>query len=288
MKNGIAKTIAAITRKFHPRGTQRILKWLFNPKNFRIKDVIKYDRDLFINIDTSSYVEWELFFRGYYEEKSINIIKKILQQGAVAFDIGANIGSHTLIMGKLVGDSGKVFAFDPHPEICKKLVDNINLNNFKNAKVFQLALSDKIGEMTLFSHNKTALDQGTSSLYALDNLQNKFKVSVSKIDKVFGDEGLDRLDFIKIDTRGSDFPIIIGGSESIKKFTPYILFEYNRGNWKYSDSTWNDAKNFFDQNKYFLYLIDESGLSPIKEKPVFETSHNILAVPANKLTQLKL
>ena len=241
----IAKIVAAVTRNFYPRGTQRILRAFFGPKRLKIKGVMRYDKNLLINFDTSSYVEWELFFRGYYEKWVIDAIKKIIKPGFIALDVGANIGTHALIMGKAVGESGKVLAFDPHPESAVRLKANINLNNFLNIEVLGLALSDKIGKMTLFSYGNELTDHGTASLYDLPRLQKKgVEVPVSTIDAIVKEKNLNRLDFIKIDTRGSDFPIILGAKASVKKFAPIVVFEYNKENWNHSASKWEAAKAF--------------------------------------------
>ncbi len=287
--NALAKLVAPITRFFHPRGTQRMLRTFFNPKKLKIKGVMKYDGNLKINFDTSSYVEWELFFRGYYEKNVIDAMKKIVKPGFVAMDVGANIGTHTLIMAKAVGDTGKVFAFDPHLESAERLKENVNLNNFQNVEIAQIGLSNKKGTMTLFSYSDEMADHGTASLYDLPNLQKTaVEVPISTIDTFVEEKKINRLDFVKIDTRGSDFPIILGARESIKKFQPFIIFEFNRENWSHSGSKWEEAKVFFDENNYELYFVNQGNIMPVGPNPIFTTSHNILAVPKSKINQIKI
>ena len=46
-----------------------------------------------------------------------NFIKSYCRRGDVVVDIGANIGTHSLVASKCVGDTGKVIAFEPHPKI---------------------------------------------------------------------------------------------------------------------------------------------------------------------------
>ncbi len=238
-----------------------------------------YGRGLAINVDTSSYVEWDIFFRGQYEKKVIDLFKKILKEGSVSVDAGAYIGTHTLVMAKLAGRTGRVLAFEPHPDIRGKLTENVELNDLPNVKVFGSALSDREGKMTLFSYSDRMLDKGTSSLYELNDLEKSFEVETSTLDKVVAEEGLKRLDLIKIDTRGSDFPIMKGAAGSIKKFNPAVIFEYNRDNWDRAGFEWKDAKTFFGQNGYSLLLIGENSLTPITEEPTIRTSHNVLALP---------
>lgn len=248
---------------------------------------MKYDRDLRINIDTLSYVEWELFFRGYYEKWVIDLMKKVVPRGGVAVDAGANIGTHTLIMAKLVGLEGAVLAFDPDPKSVKRLTQNIALNNLTNTKIFQLGLSDKPGTLTFFSYSDEMLDQGTASLYKLPKLQkSELQVEVKTLDEVLKSENINRLDFVKIDTRGSDFPIIKGAKEAIEKFRPYIVFEYNRDNWTNSGSKWEEAKQFFDSLNYSLFGVDRVGAHPIDKETDGKTSYNILTVPKEKPLKL--
>ena len=56
-----------------------------------------------------------LSINGIYEENETALIKKEIEQGNIVLDIGANIGYYTLIVAKLVGKNGKVFAFEPDP-----------------------------------------------------------------------------------------------------------------------------------------------------------------------------
>ena len=248
-----------------------------------------YDRNSRINVDTSSYIEWELFFQGYYERWVIEAMKKIIKKGDVAIDAGANIGSHTLIMAKLVGNAGRVLAFDPDLRSVRRLKENLDLNHFSNTKVFQSALSNKAGTMTLFLYGDEARDQGTVSLYNLPKLQkSEVEVSVETLDEIVKRENLSRLNFIKIDTRGSDLNIIKGARASINKFQPVIVFEYNKDNWDRSRSKWSEARQLFSEDGYALYLIDKNGIHFIEHETDGKTSYNILALPKEKINQINL
>ncbi len=260
-----------------------MLRLLFSPAKLRIKSVINYDGTLKINIDTSSYVEWELFFRGYYEKWVIDLMRRLIPQSGVVVDAGANIGTHTLIMTKLVGSSGRVLAFDPDAKSANRLTENVNLNNFTNTKIFRSGLSDKEGAMTLFSYSDEMLDQGTASLYELPKLEKtERQVEINTLDKVLNSENINRLDFVRIDTRGSDFHIILGAKQSIEKFRPYVVFEYNRDNWANSGSSFEEAKDFFNNQNYALYGIDRHGVHAINKETDGKTSYNILACPKEK------
>ena len=80
---------------------------------------------------------------GIVEPLTMDTIKINVKRGDIALDLGANIGYHTLILSKLVGKTGKVFAFEPAPENAALIRENIKINNIKNVVVIEMAVSDK-------------------------------------------------------------------------------------------------------------------------------------------------
>jgi hypothetical protein len=53
---------------------------------------------------------------GNYETQVARTIAKLVQPGATIYDVGAHIGYHSIYFADRVGQKGKVFAFEPHPE----------------------------------------------------------------------------------------------------------------------------------------------------------------------------
>src|SRR6516164_3603227 len=70
-----------------------------------------------------------------------DFLKTFLQEGMVFVDVGANIGSHTINAARLVGRTGSVFAFEPDPDTCGVLVENIRSNGLLNVVVRQTCVS---------------------------------------------------------------------------------------------------------------------------------------------------
>ena len=73
-----------------------------------------------------------LSINGIYEEFETELVSKEISKNDVVVDIGANIGYYTLIFAKLVGENGKVFAFEPDPSNFALLKKNVELNGFRN------------------------------------------------------------------------------------------------------------------------------------------------------------
>ncbi len=71
-------------------------------------------------------------------------MSRVVMNGDVAFDIGANIGLHTVLLSQLVGQSGKVCVFEPNLELLPTLGRTVG--GLGNATFFGCALSDKAAE----------------------------------------------------------------------------------------------------------------------------------------------
>ena len=72
-----------------------------------------------------------------------------LKPGGVFYDIGANAGFFCLLAARVVGDRGRVYAFEPHPGFATLARKNAGLNEFGWVEVVEAAASDEVGETTL-------------------------------------------------------------------------------------------------------------------------------------------
>jgi hypothetical protein len=100
-----AKLIAPFTRRIRFPGRERLLR-SFSSRSFSesssFEFVIAYDRDLYFRCDLGSYIEWRIFFKGYYAPDLSILIKNLIKPGMQIVDVGA----YTLIMAKQTGSTG--------------------------------------------------------------------------------------------------------------------------------------------------------------------------------------
>ena len=85
---------------------------------------INWDLDLNEGFDLSIYL------LGAYEPRSLNAYRPLIRPGFVVFDIGANIGAHALHFAQLVGEHGRVYAFEPTRFALEKLRQNLVFASF--------------------------------------------------------------------------------------------------------------------------------------------------------------
>ncbi|MDQ3189994.1 MAG: FkbM family methyltransferase [Bacteroidota bacterium] len=187
---------------------------------------VKFDNDININVNLNDWIQKQIYFFGWYElEKNETFFwKKLLNPDSVIFDIGANVGYYSLISARSIGPKGEIFAFEPVKQTFNKLQKNINLNDFKNITAENIAISDKKGHITLYTADETNI--GTSSI--TDHLNysgEKLSVPSITLDEYLLDKDILKIDMIKIDVEGSEFNVLKGMAETIKKFQPHILIE---------------------------------------------------------------
>src|SRR5579871_422336 len=118
---------------------------------------------------------------GNWEPAAQRLMVRHVSPGSVAYDIGANIGIHTLLLSRLVGIKGQVYAFEPVPNLYDRLCENVRLNpGLPAAKPVQLALGNRSGTATFY----TGHHLGAGHLAASGpETGERIVVSTSKLDE---------------------------------------------------------------------------------------------------------
>ena len=71
----------------------------------------------------------DIVIRGTREEQLKYLIEREVHEGDVVLDVGANIGYYTIMLAKLVGSSGRVYALEPEANNFSLLNQNVALND---------------------------------------------------------------------------------------------------------------------------------------------------------------
>lgn len=87
---------------------------------------------------------------GRYEKEIVTLYSRMLRPGMTVVDVGAHVGYHTIRFAKLVGPTGKVFAFEPHPSNFEILCRNVRRRGLANVIMEQKAVSNVNGQITLY------------------------------------------------------------------------------------------------------------------------------------------
>jgi len=150
---------------------------------------------------------------GIYEPLETEIARKEIKEGNVVIDVGANIGYYTLIFAKLVGEEGKVFAFEPAPENFALLKKNVEINGYKNVVLIQKAVSNKTGRIRLYL---SEVEGTTHKIYDSHDGRKSIEIEAISLDDYFEDYN-GEINFIKIDAEGSEASVFQGMQNLLEK-----------------------------------------------------------------------
>jgi FkbM family methyltransferase len=247
------------TRRFHPKGTDRFVRMLHPPGNARpIRTIVDYDEGLRMHIDTHSFCEWYIYFYGAFRPRISELLNEYLHPGNVAFDIGANIGMHTVIMANRVGPTGRVVSFEPDPHPYARLRENLALNGLNFVETHQAALSAKTEKRKFFMHDDTIGNYANASLYSenVGKSTSAVEVDVLSLDDFVARNSLQRLDVIKLLAQGEEWNILQGGKATIAKYRPRIFFLYEPAYWHRQKLNLMDAVRFFAGFGYITEAVE--------------------------------
>lgn len=221
IKNQVNRVLARMGYELHPIGRSRQRK-NFIPDIFGHKMYIDLN-DLGITIDSIAGQPIENYPYG-----ELGFWTKNLKPGHKVLDIGANIGIFTLIMARLVKDSGQVISFEPGPMSFSLLQRNVLINNYKNVTLVNSAVADREGDSTLLICRTGETDnrlQETSGNIDSTDERDAIPIHLVSIDSYLNNRF--PIDFIKLDVQGSEFLAIKGMEKTIKNSPNIqIVMEY--------------------------------------------------------------
>jgi FkbM family methyltransferase len=159
-----------------------------------------------------------LLSHGDWEEAETRIFRSSLKPGMTFVDVGANIGYYTLLAARLVGNHGRVFAFEPCPDNFQLLERNVQANGHTNVTLVRKAVSDRSGSATL------RLDGSSSGGHSLSGFRRggrSVTVETVSLDEYFAGDAAG-VDVIKTDTEGAD-PVVFRGMRGMVERNPGLV-----------------------------------------------------------------
>lgn len=167
-----------------------------------------------------------LLMEGFWESWITKFIAEQVKPGDVCIDAGANFGYFSLLMAELAGAEGKAIAVEPNSSLCRLLRHTSCLAGYPFG-VVQKALSDHSGEVTL-SVPQDFWGGATIRPEKVDDHITQEQVAMLSLDELVEQEGLPRVDFIKMDCEGVE-PMILLGMEKTLDRNPQLkmVMEYS-------------------------------------------------------------
>ena len=217
-------------------------------KNFLDISITGYDTDyVFKTIEKSGY---------FYEGKLLNKWTKYFDRAKVVFDIGANLGNHSLYWSINL-DCQAIYSFEPFKPNFDLLCENIKQNNIKNIIPLNAAVGRKKSKAVIKKFDET--NYGATSIEISQKLDAN-SVDVISIDSFVAEKGISEIGFVKIDTEGFEENVLLGMKEVLRTMSPALWIEVSA----------ESHKNVFDI------------LLPLGYKIIDVSGFNVLFLPAAK------
>ena len=182
-------------------------------------------------------------FRDYYPQCEMEtkawFVKHVRPDWWI-FDIGANIGYYTILFSQLA-PQGRVFAFEP-TTTANMLRANLLHNNVQNAAVHEVALGAKTGQQ----HER---------IFRLWGTEGEVKdYPFNRLDDFIAENGIERVDCLKIDVDSFDFEVLRGAEQTLLKHDPVVVIELNHALAK-RDQSGTEALAWLSQRGYRKALV---------------------------------
>jgi FkbM family methyltransferase len=153
-----------------------------------------------------------VFFFGVWERELTAYYKKILRDGDVVIDIGANVGTHALLASHLVGPKGRVHAIEASPSIFRQLTRNLKASHAYNVTAYNVAVLDRPQMVPIFLHDSSNL--GKTTTIPSEGSKLKFTkegmVEGRPLSDVVSLSEIRAARLIKIDVEGAEWLVIKG------------------------------------------------------------------------------
>ncbi len=163
--------------------------------------------------------------QGDWFEDEIRFVRKVIQSGQHVLDIGANYGVYTLSLSALVGQTGKVVAFEPDAATASFLLESLQRNGYGQAQVIGKAVSDHEG----IAHFKLEGNSELNRMLDDNDASESISVEVTTLDAWLQGSAWTEIDFIKIDAEGQEANVVIGAAALLEKHSPLVMAEFKHG-----------------------------------------------------------
>lgn len=171
--------------------------------------------------DPRDSIQATILHFGTWEPNVCRAFELVVRPGDSVVDLGANIGFHSLLLSKLVGDSGTVIAVEALPELAEKIKRHANRNARSNIIVVNAAIADFDGTLQLYRAPVTNL--GMSSTRS--NRSFEVALTVPAVTLLDLPVDLAKVTFIKCDIEGAEVPVLWHLLRELSSFNPRLSVE---------------------------------------------------------------
>lgn len=212
---------------------------------------MRYDDRYVIDLLPNEGASRLTFYFGLSEPDLFRLYDEFIKPGMIVFDVGANIGLHSLYIANRVAPSGKVFSFEPVRNIFLRLKSHVLNNKVNNISLHNCALGEKPGVLS-FSENRE--DTSRSFVFHADeSTTEELLAPVETIDRFVKQNDIRHINFLKIDVEGFEENVLRGADESLSaSIIDIIQVELDESSASRNGNLSRNAVEFLSQKGYLM------------------------------------
>lgn len=205
---------------------------------------------------------YSLSVNGYYDWRNLAVAAAVCRDGDTIIEVGANVGTETVGFAGVVGNRGRVIAFEPLPSNVANLDTILALNAGLNVTLFPFALGHACTKLRFcVPEGKENSGLGRIAEPADTNRRNQIEVECLSIDSLAGKLGRARL--LAIDVEGSEVSVILGGQAYIRENRPVLIVEAAGIHQKRAGLALSDLHRILVHLGYQIRSIGKLGLASV-------------------------
>jgi len=228
---------------------------------------------IYLNPEDTGPVSTSVGTDGILDLPLTCLMLKLLKKGMSFVDIGANLGYFTLLGAKAVGDSGRVYAFEPESLNFRLLSKSINENKFRNVEIHNQVVSDTNGIVKLFKadvHQPGGHSIGTDRGLGFEDVQS------TTLDGFWETSGRQRWDMLKIHVTGDDPMVLRGATGVLNELHPMIAMVFDPPKWEQHRTLLSSLFEMYAvyeiiESPFLLRKVEATSLGGPRLRPLFMT-----------------
>lgn len=185
-------------------------------------------------------IDWHVFFFGSYAPDELFLLRDIAEyqktltgNDVVFYDVGANVGNHTLFMSAI---ADHVYAFEPYPPLADILERQLTYNNISTASVLRVGLGDSEASLPYFAPPPGNLGVGSVVQEHNASLLPSGEIKVARGDTLVASGEIREPTLLKIDVEGYEGAVLAGMQRVLHARRPPLLLEISETSKKWIQS----------------------------------------------------
>lgn len=185
-----------------------------------------------LTVDPARAIGHSLVTTGVFDLAVSEALVRLARPGQTVVDAGANVGYMSVLAAMTVGPAGRVFSFEPHPDLAGILRSNVSraasAGGCAHVTVHQVALGDRQGTAALVVPADFTANDGTARIVpqSADD-ERALSVTLHTLDDFMNDVLAESVvDVLKLDVEGAEAQVLAGGFEALAAHRiRHIIFE---------------------------------------------------------------